>query len=78
MQTPAWHVSVWVQALLSLHAMPVRREQVPLTAAPAATEQASQVPALQAVLQQTPSTQKPLRQSAALPHAVPRAVLPGV
>lgn len=70
-QTPDWHVSTCVQALLSLHAVPVRSEQVPFTAAPAATEQASQAPAPQRVLQHTPSAQNPLWQKAALAHGSP-------
>jgi hypothetical protein len=50
----------------------VNSAQVPLTAAPAAMEHASHGPALQAVLQQTPSAQKPLWQSVATPHGLPR------
>lgn len=70
-QTPAWHVSVFVQASPSLHAVPVSRAHVPFEGAPATTEQASQAPALQALSQQTPSTQKPLMHSLAKTHAVP-------
>src|SRR5438270_563512 len=75
-QTPPWQTSVWVQALPSLQALPESSLQVPLTSAPAATEQASQTPPLQDALQQTPSAQKPLRQSVPAPHAVPRAPAP--
>src|SRR4051794_40153485 len=71
MQTPAWQVSACVQASPSLQATPVNSVQAPFAAAPAAREQASQGPALQAVLQQTPSTQKPLWQSVARPQALP-------
>ena len=70
-QTPAWHVSLCVHALPSLHAVPVSRAQVPSTAAPAATEQASHAPALQAALQQTPSAQKPLSHSAPPAQGLP-------
>jgi len=49
-------------------------EQVPSTAAPAATEQASQPP-LQAALQQTPSAQKPLAHCEPIVHALPSATL---
>jgi hypothetical protein len=52
--------------------MPDRGVHVPLAVAPAATEQALQVPA-QAVLQQTPLAQKPLEQLAFVAHASPRA-----
>jgi len=55
--TPAWQVSVCVQALPSLQAAPVRGAQVPFTVAPAAIEQALQTPPLHAVLQQTLLTQ---------------------
>jgi hypothetical protein len=70
-QTPLWQVSVWVQALPSSQAGPERSAQVPSVSAPAATEQALQGPALQAVLQQTLSVQKPLWQSDALAHLKP-------
>jgi hypothetical protein len=43
------HVSVCVQASPSLHAGPVKSAHVPSLTAPAATEHASQGPALQAV-----------------------------
>jgi hypothetical protein len=46
---------------------------VPLDGAPAATEQASQAPPLQAEPQHTPSTQKPLAQSFVLVQGVPFA-----
>ena len=61
-QVPAAQTSVVVHALPSEHALPVEGPQVPFTAAPAATEQAwqSDVPPPQAVLQHTPSTQKPV------------------
>jgi hypothetical protein len=75
-QTPFWQVSVCVQALPSLQAVPVSRAQVPFVAAPAATEQAEQTPPLHAMLQQTLSTQKPLAQSVPCAHAVPRAPVP--
>src|SRR5512141_2662407 len=45
-QMPFWQTSVWVQRLPSLHGVPVRSVQVPLDVPPAATEQASQAPAL--------------------------------
>ena len=66
---PAWHVSPSVHALPSLQAVPVRGVQVPFAVAPAALEQASQLPASHALLQQTPSAQKPLSQLAAAVHA---------
>jgi hypothetical protein len=50
--------------------------QAPSTAAPAATEQASQAPPLQTEEQQTPSAQKPLWQSLPVAHATPRAERP--
>jgi hypothetical protein len=75
-QTPAWHVSVCVHAFPSLHAGPLKSEHVPFTAAPAATEHASHGPAAQAVLQQTPSAQKPLAQSEPVAHPVPSAPVP--
>ena len=71
MQVPAWQASPCVHALPSLHGRPDRGEQVPLTAAPAATEQALHVPA-QAVLQQTPFAQKPLEQLALVEQVSPR------
>src|SRR5690606_32431492 len=59
------------------HTVPdVRGAQVPSTAAPAATVQAWQsvvLPPPHAVLQHTPSTQKPLWQSLAPVHAAPFA-----
>src|SRR5262245_40359078 len=70
-QTPDWQVPGLVQALPSSQMGPVKSAQVPSTAAPKATEQASQGPALQEVSQQTPSAQKPLWQSAASPQAPP-------
>lgn len=70
-QTPAWQESVLVQLSPSLQAGPVNSLHVPLTAAPAVTEQASQEPPLQAVVQQTPSAQKPLWQSPGPMHAAP-------
>src|SRR5580704_6511009 len=75
-QAPFWQVSVCVQALPSLQALPVRRVQAPLADAPAATEQAVHTPPLQAALQQTPSTQKPLAQSEPPPHAAPSVFVP--
>jgi hypothetical protein len=57
--TPALHASLWVQAFPSLQALPVKGAHVPSVGAPAPFEQASQAPALHAVLQQTPSTQNP-------------------
>src|SRR5262245_6134604 len=66
---PAWHVSPWVQASPSLQTGPVSSAHVPSVAAPAAIEHPSQGPALQAVSQQTPSTQKPLPQSLGCTHA---------
>ncbi|WP_437684287.1 hypothetical protein [Sorangium sp. So ce131] len=59
-QMPSWQVSVWVQGLPSLHAGPVTWAQAPFEGAPAVVEQASQGPASQAVVQQTPSAQKPV------------------
>ncbi len=73
---PLWHVSVCVHALPSLQTGPVSSAQVPLTAAPATTEHASHGPALQAVLQQTPSAQLPLRQAEPAAQAAPFAALP--
>src|SRR5690606_33540193 len=73
-QVPAWQVSVCVHALSSSQAGPVNSAQVPSVAAPAATEHASQGPASHAVLQQTPSAQKPLGQSLGSEHAEPREV----
>jgi hypothetical protein len=67
--TPLWQVSLVVQALPSLHVVPVSSVQVPSAVDPAATEHASHAPALQAVAQQTPSAQKPLAQSRPVPHA---------
>ena len=66
---PLWHASLWVQLFPSLHGVPLSKVQVPSAVDPAATEHASQAPALHAVAQQTPSTQKPLAQSSAVPHA---------
>src|SRR5262249_50000042 len=66
--TPPLHASVFVHALPSLHALPVNSLHVPFVSAPAFTEHASHGPALHAVSQQTPSTQKPLRQSAVETH----------
>ena len=60
-------MSLCVQALPSLQALPVAGAQVPSAGAPAATEQAMQSvgsPPPQAELQQTPSTQWPVAQSA--------------
>lgn len=57
-QAPAWHVSIWVQPLPSLHTGPVSAAQVPLTVAPAAREQAAHPPTLHAEPQQTPSAQR--------------------
>jgi hypothetical protein len=70
-QTPDWQVSVWVQALASSQAVPVRSLQVPSLSAPAATEQASQGPRAQAVEQQTPSTQRPRVQSVGVVQGSP-------
>src|SRR4051794_26717517 len=75
-QTPAWHMSVCVQALPSLHATPVRSVHVPSAAPPAAIEQASHGPAPHAALQQTPSAQKPLWQLAPVAHAMPLRLPP--
>ena len=55
-QVPDWHVSVWVQALLSLQAVPlVLGEQVPTSPVKLHAEHWS----VQAVLQHTPLTQLP-------------------
>jgi hypothetical protein len=70
-QTPLWQTSACVQALPSLHATADKSLHVPSTSPPAATEHASQGPALHAALQQTPSTQLPLPQSAAPRQEVP-------
>jgi len=73
-QVPAAQTSVVVHALPSEHALPVEGPQVPLTAAPAATEHAWQsfvAPPPHAVLQQTPSAQKPLAHWAAPVQAAP-------
>ena len=71
MQVPSMHVSFWVQTLPSSQALPESGEHTPSTGAPAALEHASHAPPLHAVLQQTPSTQLPLRHCAEVPHAVP-------
>jgi hypothetical protein len=66
----ASHRPVAVRQTMPLFAVP----QVPSAVAPAATLHASQSPALpppQAVSQQTPSTQNPLRHSMLAPQAVP-------
>src|SRR5262245_14070337 len=68
---PPWQVSVCVQALPSLQGMSLKPAQVPSEGAPAAIEHASQGPALHAVLQQTPSAQKPLWQSRPLLQGAP-------
>jgi hypothetical protein len=68
---PPWQVSPWLQALPSSQAGPVNKAQVPSAVAPVAIEQASQGPASQAVLQQTPSAQKPLWHSRASAQALP-------
>jgi hypothetical protein len=71
---PAWQVSVCVQAFASLQTDPVRGAQVPFAAAPAAMLQAWQsfaTPPPHAVLQQTPSAQKPLTQSEFIAHVPP-------
>lgn len=62
---PAWHVSPAVQASPSLQTTAVAAPHVPSVAAPAATEHAIQsvVPPPHAVVQQTPSVQKPLSHS---------------
>ena len=73
--TPAWHTSVIEHALLSLQAGPVKSAHVPFTAPPAATEHASQGPALQAVLQHTPSTHWPLPHWLLVEHATPLVCL---
>jgi hypothetical protein len=53
-------------------ALPVAKfAHVPFDGAPAAMEQASQLPPLHAALQQTPSTQKPEEHCAALAHTAP-------
>ena len=55
-QVPLWQVSDWVQALLSLHALPlVFGEQMPTSPARLHAEHWS----VQAMLQQTPLTQLP-------------------
>ena len=73
-QVPALQTSVVVHPLPSVQALPVVDAQVPFTAAPAATLQAWQsfvAPPPHAVLQQTPSVQKPLAHCAAPVHAAP-------
>src|SRR5262249_13767740 len=74
MHTPAWQTSPCVQAWPSLHAVPVSWVHVPSAVAPAATLHAWQSPATPPphdVLQQTPSTQLPLRQSEGCAHPEP-------
>ena len=73
-QTPAVQTSLTVLALPSSQALPVSSLQVPSVSAPAAFEQASQVPAEQAWLQQTPSTQKPEAHCEAEVQALPGAL----
>src|SRR5262249_49741767 len=68
---PPKQVSVWVHLLASSQGVPESSEHVPFWAAPAAIEHASQAPALHAVSQHTPSTQKPLLQSAACMQPAP-------
>jgi hypothetical protein len=70
-QTPAWQISVSVQALPSSQGRPLSGLQIPSDAAPAATEQASQGPISQAVMQQTPSAQKPVWHSPGWTHEAP-------
>ncbi len=74
--TPAWQTSTAVHALPSLQGGPVSGAHVPFEGAPAAVEHASQGPAPHAVLQQTPSVQKPLWQSHASVHAAPLGLVP--
>jgi hypothetical protein len=69
--TPAWQASIVVHASPSLHGVPVSSAQVPFAGAPLAVEHAWHAPAAQAVLQQMPSTQNPLPQSAAVEHIAP-------
>ena len=71
---PAWQVSLCVHASASSHAGPVSSAHVPSEAAPAAIEQASQVPASHAVLQQTPSAQNALAHSEPAAQASPLAL----
>ena len=52
----AWQVSLVVHPLPSSQTAPVNTVQVPSAVAPRATVHASQLPAAQLVLQQTPST----------------------
>jgi hypothetical protein len=68
---PALQRSTCVHASPSSHAVPVKSSQSPSTFAPAAAEHASHAPPSQALEQHTPSTQKPLSQSPAAPHAAP-------
>ncbi|KYF92778.1 hypothetical protein BE20_01465 [Sorangium cellulosum] len=77
-QAPSWQTSCWVQALPSSQSTSSTDSQVPGIRAPVGmrvmslmSAQTSQGPPSQALLQQTPSTQKPLRQSAAQWHSVP-------
>jgi len=58
--------------LTGLPAAPATLLQEPLLEAPAAIEQASQLPE-QPLLQHTPSAQNPLEHSPAAEHATPRA-----
>jgi hypothetical protein len=52
MHVPFWQMSLPVQALPSLQETPLMKVHTPLATAPAAREQASHTPPLQALLQQ--------------------------
>jgi hypothetical protein len=72
--TPAVQTSAWVQEYWSSQARPDTAVQTPSELAPAATLHARQSLAVlppHAVLQQTPSTQKPLRQVQPFVQTVP-------
>src|SRR5262249_39624054 len=70
---PLLQTSVGVHAVPSSHALPSNQAQMPSTVPPAAIVHASQGPPLHSVLQHTPSTQNPDRQSEQSPHGLPRA-----